>query len=153
MHNSFLPSPPVKQAREKKLPGFQQAFLSDGTPAPAPPTLSICFHKYLGLTSSPHLPQHRVPPVPQRHTYKQPPDLPAGVRRHSGRTALLLLADAALQRLRGRRRAERRRRSGADLAPATPGGAQPGGMEGRPRGSEGRVSDAAAPWLPHWTLP
>lgn len=148
MRNSFLPSPPVKQAREKKLPGFQHTFLSDGTPAPDPSTLSICFHKDLGLTSSPHLPQHRVPPVPQRHTYTQPPDPPAAVRRHSGRTAPLPLADTALQRQRGRREAERRRRSGADLAPASPGGAQSGGAEGGPRGS-----DAAAPWLPRWTLP
>lgn len=73
MHNSFLLSPPVKETYEKKLPGFQRAFLSAGTPAPDtsapdPPTLSICFHKELGLTSSPHLPQHRVPPASQRHT-------------------------------------------------------------------------------------
>lgn len=153
MHNSFLLSPPVKETYEKKLPGFQRAFLSAGTPAPDtsapdPPTLSICFHKELGLTSSPHLPQHRVPPAPQRHT----------------RTRSSTPTYRRLPALRPRSAApSSRRRSPAAAGPAGGGAAQtsprrlraersPEGRREDRGGERGRARDAAAPWMPHWKL-
>lgn len=158
MHNSFLLSPPVKETYEKKLPGFQRAFLSAGTPAPDtsapdPPTLSICFHKELGLTSSPHLPQHRVPPAPQRHTrtrsstptYRRLPALrPRSAAPSSRRRSPAAAGPAG----GGAKEAERRRpRPGASGRSAARRGG--GRTEG---GKRGRARDAAAPWMPHWKL-